>query len=60
MYTTQAARDAYALKGQAYADYIEDYTLTLATYYRSIGLQIKAERIIGRSLGEALSGHDGD
>lgn len=54
-YRTQAARDAMRFSGKRYADYIERHTLEMIERGH-----LTEEEGLGRSLGEALIGNDGD
>lgn len=54
-YKSQAARDAIKLYSKRYADYIEEKTLEYAAMF-----QERAEYFMNRTLGEALSGNDGE
>lgn len=51
VYRFLAAREAYAMYGKRYADYIEEATAEHVAKGFDVG---------GQSLGEALAGNDGD
>lgn len=61
-YRTEAARNVArsGYGGPEYADYIEQHTLDMAAYYRSRGNDRRADELMSRSIGAALTGNDGD
>lgn len=61
-YKSQAARDAAqsGYGGPTYPAYLDETAERHAAYFWERGLQIKAASMFTRSLGEALSGNNGD
>lgn len=59
---TQAANDAQArgYGGETYPVYLERRSLETVAYYVRQGDLEAAQRILNRSLGDALAGNDGD
>lgn len=54
-YKSQSARDAIKIYSKGYADYLEEKALEYAARFPE-----RAEYFMGRSLGDALAGNDGE
>lgn len=54
-YESQSARDAIKMCSKGYADYVEGKALEYAGKFPE-----RAEYFMGRSLGDALAGNDGE
>lgn len=59
---SQSARQALAsgFGGERYAAYLDETAERMRDYYLARGDTVSAERMMTRSLGEALAGNDGD
>lgn len=60
-YESRCARDARKQKygDESYWDMLEESALRHSKYYRDHGLNAMAKKMLTRTLGEALSGNDG-
>lgn len=59
---SQSAREALAsgFGGIGYATYLDESAERMRDYFLTRGDAVSAERMMTRSLGEALAGNDGD
>lgn len=57
-YRSRAARDARA-HGERYAEHVEGSAIRAHDYFMGRGDTVRAELMLTRSLGEALTGNDG-
>ncbi len=61
-YKSQSARDAQEMSygDKSYWDYLDREAQELYDYYMAEGDEAAAQRMLTRSLGEALKGNEGD